>query len=115
MVEEGTHPQLLAMLEPVNRRRDEQVALANAKFNYSVQTLYISTKATRAATCSQFNQEIRKLREKCLAEVSETWYQIQRERRASDTLVPGMQNLSRFSVAQDFGQPKLTCRSRIHI
>lgn len=89
MVENGTHPQLIAMLEPVDRRRDEQVALANAKFNYSVQSLYVQTKATRAQICSQFLQSSRKLREEVLMDISEMWYQIQRERRANDTLVPG--------------------------
>ncbi|RPA74328.1 hypothetical protein BJ508DRAFT_35943 [Ascobolus immersus RN42] len=88
MVEEGTHPQLLAMLEPVNKRRDENIQLANAKFNYAVQSLDTSTKATRAQIHSQYFQGIRFLREKYLGLVSQNWYQIQRERRASDTLVP---------------------------
>jgi hypothetical protein len=90
MVEEGTHPQFLAMLEPVNKRRDENIQLANAKFNYAVQSLDTWTKATRAQIHSQYFQGIRHLREKYLSMVSANWYQIQRERRASDTLVPGM-------------------------
>ncbi|KAF8467760.1 Sds3-like-domain-containing protein [Kalaharituber pfeilii] len=87
LVNEGTHPELLAMMEAVNKRRDDKIRLYNTQLKYSLQTHTTAMKATRAQLHSQYGQQVREIRERYLDRVSEGLYQIQRERRASDTLV----------------------------
>lgn len=86
---EGTHPELMAMMEAVNKRRDDKIRLYNTQLRYALQSHHTTMKATRAQLHSQYSQQVREIRELYLERVSEDLYQIQRERRASDMLVQG--------------------------
>ncbi|KAI5808130.1 Sds3-like-domain-containing protein [Peziza echinospora] len=87
LVNEGKHPELMAMMEAVDKRRDDKIRLYNTQLKYSVQSQENSMKATRAQLHSQYAQHVREIRERYLDRVSEGLYQIQRERRASDMVV----------------------------
>lgn len=94
LVNEGTHPELVAMMEAVNKRRDDKIRLYNTQLRYALQSQHTTMTATRAQLHSQYSQQVREIRERYLDRVSEGLYQIQRERRASDMLVQG--KLARF-------------------
>lgn len=90
MVHEGTHPELVAMMEAVNKRRDDKIRLYDTQLKYNMLSLNNTTDATRAQLHSQYSQNVREARERYLDMISEQLYQIQRERRACDSVVPGM-------------------------
>ncbi|KAF8426272.1 Sds3-like-domain-containing protein [Tirmania nivea] len=87
LVNEGTHPELVAMMEAVNKRRDDKIRLYNTQLRYALHSQHTTMIATRSQLHSQYAQHVREIRERYLDRVSEGLYQIQRERRAADMLV----------------------------
>ncbi|KAI5848990.1 Sds3-like-domain-containing protein [Tricharina praecox] len=88
MLGEGTHPEYVAQKKCIDERLEEKVRLADAQYRYAMESLHTSTKVNRAQVHSQYFQQTRQLREESLYNCSELWYEIQRERRASEALVP---------------------------
>lgn len=80
-----THPEYLAMVEAINKLRQERIDHAKTVYRYKLQALQRKAVVTRATMQSQYLQRIREQRDKCLELASEEWYQIQRERRNFDT------------------------------
>ncbi|KAI9824254.1 MAG: hypothetical protein M1832_002061 [Thelocarpon impressellum] len=85
---ESTHPELLAMLQCIDARRDEKIQLENTVLQYKLKALQMKCVAERSQMHSQYFQTVRAVREKKLEEVGEQWYQIQRDRRGWDGSVP---------------------------
>ncbi|KAL7270744.1 hypothetical protein RUND412_006533 [Rhizina undulata] len=88
MIQDGTHPECIAQKACIDQRLEEKIKLANAQYKHAMESLDIATRVTRAQQHSQYFQRARALREEKLSACSELWYNIQRERRAGDTLVP---------------------------
>lgn len=90
---EGTHPEYVAQKACVDQRLQEKIRLADAQYKYAMESLDTTTHVSRAQIHSQYFQQTRQLREDTLYACSELWYNIQRERRSGDSLVPGKQIL----------------------
>jgi hypothetical protein len=99
---DGTHPEYVAQKACIDQRLEEKVRLANAQYRHAMESLDTATHVSRAQIHSQYFQTTRQLREDTLYHCSELWYNIQRERRVGDALVPGTFRLPRrsfFSLA----------------
>jgi hypothetical protein len=77
-----THPGYLRMVECIDERRDEKIALANLRLKYRLECLQRKSVAERAIAHSQYMQTVRATREEILEKANEEWYQIHRERRS---------------------------------
>ena len=77
------HPEYLAQLQTVTRRRDSKIRQEMKLLEYKKQALRNETLATRAQKHSQYFQEAREIRERVLDELGKQWYDIQKERRAA--------------------------------
>ncbi|KAF2225440.1 hypothetical protein BDZ85DRAFT_66615 [Elsinoe ampelina] len=77
------HPEFIKQLQAVTARRDTKIQQEMRLHEYKKQTLRTSTLANRAQLLSQYMQEARDVRERLLYELGKQWYDIQKERRAS--------------------------------
>ncbi|MCJ1388070.1 hypothetical protein MMC18_000914 [Xylographa bjoerkii] len=80
----ATHPEYLAMVECIDKRREEKIMQANTRLRYKLETLQRKSIAERAIAHSQYMQTIREARDTILEQANKEWYQIQRERRTCD-------------------------------
>ena len=76
-----THPDYLAMMEAIDRRRDEKIENADTRLRFKLQALGNKTVATRAICHGQYMQEVREITDKILQEANKELYAIQRERK----------------------------------
>ena len=76
-----THPDYLAMMEAIDRRRDEKIESADTRLRFKLQALGNKTVATRAICHGQYMQEVREITDKILQEANKELYAIQRERK----------------------------------
>ena len=83
-----THPEFLAMLECLKARKDERIRVATTIREYEMQTLQRSAVARRSQILTQFQQEVREIREKTLEQLGKQWYEIQHDRRSYAGSVP---------------------------
>ncbi|MCJ1378402.1 hypothetical protein MMC17_001500 [Xylographa soralifera] len=80
----ATHPEYLAMVECIDKRREEKIMQANTRLRYKLETLQRKSIAERAIAHSQYMQTVREVRDTILEQANKEWYQIQRERRTCD-------------------------------
>ncbi|KAK7204688.1 Sds3-like-domain-containing protein [Myxozyma melibiosi] len=85
---QGRHPELAAVYEQIARTRDERIRLAEAHRRYRRRCIENQTRSYRSHWHQQFFKNVANLRAKMMSETTETWYRINRERRAMDALVP---------------------------
>ncbi|KAI1328385.1 hypothetical protein F5Y16DRAFT_160219 [Xylariaceae sp. FL0255] len=83
-----THPDYLAMMEPLNARRDEKIRAADTELRFNIETSERWAVARRAQIHSQYFQSVRESRERILAELGQHWHAIQQERRKHANIVP---------------------------
>lgn len=83
-----THPEYLAMIRCIDARKDERNRIADNFKDLELQTLKKSAVAKRSQILSQFQQEVRDLREKMLEQLGKQWYEIQHDRRSYAGSVP---------------------------
>jgi hypothetical protein len=83
-----THPDYLAMMRCIDARRDEKVRIADTIREYQVDSLKRSAVAKRSQILTQYQQEIRDVREKKLEQLGKQWYEIQHDRRSYAGSVP---------------------------
>ena len=76
-----THPEYLAMMKCIEERRDEKVRIADQLREFRIQTMNISAKANRAQILTQYQQDVRAIREKYIERLGREWYEIQHDRR----------------------------------
>ncbi|MCJ1311784.1 hypothetical protein MMC25_005457 [Agyrium rufum] len=78
----STHPEYLAMMECIDKRRDEKIEFENTFYRLNLENLKRKTVADRSLGISQYLQSARQIREEALERANEEWYNLQRERRA---------------------------------
>ena len=90
MLEQHTpiHPELVAMKEVIDQRRDQKVEVEYTWLKYRLQTLQRESVANKAQAHSQFMQTAREIRASNLDQLNKGFYQLQRERRSCEDDVP---------------------------
>lgn len=76
------------MMQCIDARRDERLRVNEKLREYELQTLRNYAVARRSQILSQFQQEVRDLREKKLEQLGKQWYEIQHDRRSYAGSVP---------------------------
>lgn len=82
------HPELLAMKEVIDQRRDQKVEYENNLMKFKMMTLQRESIATKAQAHSQYMQTVRELRDSYLESLNKKYCQVQRERRSCEGDVP---------------------------
>jgi hypothetical protein len=90
MLEQPTpiHPELVAMKEVIDQRRDQKVEVEGSWMKYRLQTLQRESVANKAQAHSQFMQTAREVRASNLDLLNKGFYKLQRERRSCEDDVP---------------------------
>ncbi|KAI1077083.1 Sds3-like-domain-containing protein [Whalleya microplaca] len=83
-----THPEYLAMMQCVDARKEDRLRVADRELELKMESLGRWAVARRAQIHSQFFQSVRESRERILAELGQSWYDIQHERRKQANSVP---------------------------
>ncbi|KAL3417576.1 transcriptional regulatory protein dep1-like protein [Phlyctema vagabunda] len=83
-----THPEYLAMMQCIDARRDERLRISENLRSYELQTLKNYAVARRSQILTQYQQEVREIRERKLEEIGKQWYEIQHDRRIYAGSVP---------------------------
>lgn len=82
------HPELLAMKEVIDQRRDQKVECENHLMRLRLMTLQRESVANKAQAHSQYMQTVREVRDSYLESLNKRYYQVQRERRSCEGDVP---------------------------
>jgi hypothetical protein len=82
------HPEYLAMLACIDKRRDEKLRIINLEYDLKMDVLKRRAVAERAQIMSQFYQGVRETRETVLEQLGQEWYQVQHERRHHANNIP---------------------------
>lgn len=82
------HPELLAMKEAIDQRRDQKVEYENNLMKFKLMTLQRESIANKAQAHSQYMQTVREVRDSYLESLNKKYYQVQRERRGCEGDVP---------------------------
>lgn len=83
-----THPEYLAMMQSIDARRDEKFRVADKIKEYQMQSLANFAVSRRSQILTQYQQEVREIREKKLEQLGKQWYEIQHDRRSYAGSVP---------------------------
>lgn len=83
-----THPELVAMKDVIDQRRDQKVQYEQSLLKYKLQSLQRESVANKAQILSQYMQTTREVRDLYLEKLNEKFYQLQRERRSVEEDVP---------------------------
>ena len=82
------HPELLAMKEVIDQRREQKVEYENNLMKFKLMTLQRESIANKAQAHSQYMQTVREVRDSYLESLNKKYYQVQRERRSCEGDVP---------------------------
>lgn len=82
------HPELLAMKEAIDQRRDQKLEYENNLMKFKLMTLQRESVANKAQAHSQYMQTVREVRDIYLESLNKNYYQVQRERRNCEGDVP---------------------------
>ncbi|KAK9322710.1 Sds3-like-domain-containing protein [Lipomyces orientalis] len=85
---DGTHPELATVYDELAGARDKRISLADAHRKYRRRCIENQTRSYRTHIHQQFYKNGSNLRATMIQETTETWYKVNRERRAMDTMVP---------------------------
>lgn len=80
-----THPELLAALEVIDRHRNEKIQYEDNLIKYKLGALQRKSIAEKAQAHAQYMLRVQDIRETHLAHLNQHFYQIQHERRTTDT------------------------------
>ena len=80
-----THPELLAALEVIDRHRDEKIRYEDTLIKYKLGALQRKSIAEKAQAHTQYMLRVQDIRETYLTKLNEHFYNIQHERRATET------------------------------
>lgn len=83
-----THPEYLAMMECIDARRDARIRVADNLRELEMESLRNTAVAKRSQILTQYQQEVRHIREKKLEQLGQQWYEIQHDRRSYAGSVP---------------------------
>ncbi|MCJ1263141.1 hypothetical protein MMC22_003011 [Lobaria immixta] len=79
-----THPEFVAMMRVIDRRRDEKIEYEETLLRYKLITLQKKSIAEKAQIHTQYMQTAREIRERTLEKLHKESYQLQRERRNAE-------------------------------
>ena len=82
------HPELSAMRETIDQRRDQKIEYENNLMKFKLMTLQRESVANKAQAHSQYMQTVREVRDSYLESLNKKYYQVQRERRSCEADVP---------------------------
>lgn len=82
---DSTHEEFGRQLQAVSDRRDTKIRQEMRLHQYKKQALQNSTLADRSQLLSQYLQDAREIREQFLYDLGKQWYDIQKERRATQS------------------------------
>ncbi|KAK9329993.1 Sds3-like-domain-containing protein [Lipomyces starkeyi] len=85
---DGTHPELATVYDELAEARDRRIMLADAHRKYRRRCIENQTRSYRTHIHQQLYKNNANLRAAMIQETTETWYKVNRERRAMDTVVP---------------------------
>lgn len=85
---EGSHPELQGYYQAIASIRDYKLRRAYQKQKYELQCIDKETHATRTFIHQDFYRKVNDERNKLLTETTQTWYDINKERRELDISVP---------------------------
>lgn len=85
---EGTHPELSALYELIYEHREAKLKIARSRRKYQLQCIDNQTRAQRDHIHQQFLKDQAESRADLLRNTTEDWYQVNRERREMDSIVP---------------------------
>ncbi|KAK9373977.1 Sds3-like-domain-containing protein [Lipomyces chichibuensis] len=85
---DGTHPELATVYDELAEARDLRIKLADAHRKYRRRCIENQTRSYRTHIHQQLYKNNANLRAAMIQETTETWYKVNRERRAMDTVVP---------------------------
>lgn len=83
-----THPEYLAMMECIDARRDARIRVADNLKKLEMESLRRTAVARRSQILTQYQQDVRMIRETKLHQLGEQWYKIQHDRRSYAGSVP---------------------------
>ena len=83
-----THPELIAMKDVIDQRRDQKIQHERNLLKYKLQALQRESIANKAQAHSQYMQTVREIRDSHLEQLNKNFYQLQRERRNAEGDVP---------------------------
>ncbi|KAL8813717.1 MAG: hypothetical protein Q9223_000473 [Gallowayella weberi] len=83
-----THPELLAMNQVLEQRRDEKIQHENTLLKYKLGSLQTKSKAEKAQVHGQYMQSVRDIRDQNMEQVNKECHQIHKERRNRENDVP---------------------------
>ena len=79
-----THPEFVAMMRVIDRRRDEKIQYEQTLLKYKLITLQKKSIAEKAQIHAQYMQTAREIRERVLERLHQESYQLQRQRRKAE-------------------------------
>lgn len=85
---EGSHPRLQTYYQKIASIRDYKLRRAYQRQKCNMQCIDTETRATRTHIHQDFLRKVSDLRSKLLTETTQTWYDINKERREMDIVVP---------------------------
>lgn len=88
MCVEGSHPRLQTYYQKIASIRDQKLRRAYQRQKYNMQCIDTETRATRTHIHQDFLKKVSDLRSELLTDTTQTWYDINKERREMDILVP---------------------------
>ncbi|GCE97588.1 transcriptional regulatory protein [Zygosaccharomyces mellis] len=88
MCMEGSHPRLQTYYQKIASIRDHKLKRAYQRQKYNMQCIDTETRATRTHIHQDFLKKVSDLRSKMLTDTTQTWYDINKERREMDIVVP---------------------------
>lgn len=88
MCAEGTHPDLEKACSDIQSVQHERIRRAELRRKYQRICIDIQTRASREHLHQQFMKDRSDIRTKLLSKTTEEWYQVNRERRLMDSMVP---------------------------
>ncbi|CCH40529.1 Midasin [Wickerhamomyces ciferrii] len=84
----GSHPELQNVYSKINSHTEEKIRLASLNQKYKFESIDRKTKAERTSIHQQFYKQVSDFRSSYLKDITKEWYQINKERRLLDTIVP---------------------------
>ncbi|CAH1764960.1 13738_t:CDS:2 [Entrophospora sp. SA101] len=86
MIKQGTHPELLARIEEIEKRKKQRLEMIMAEKRFTVQLIEKDYKADEFVAHCEFNSEKRKFKKRKLEELEDLRCRIKTEKRRIDVL-----------------------------
>ena len=102
---EGSHPELHGYYEKIASIRDYKLRRAYQRQKYELKCIDRETRATRTMIHQDFYKKVSDLKREMLTSITKEWYDINKERREMDNVVPEVS----YHVPIKIAQKTLSC------